>query len=177
MTYRILGAFAALLAFLTLPATADESLQTSEPAGKVILTVTGAIEDGTAADGMSAAEFDLAMLKSLPATEFETTTIWTEGVQRFRGVALADLLEHLDAATGTIRATALNDYGVEIPTKDAVDGGPIIAYMRNGDEMSVREKGPLWIIYPYDSRALYRSERYYSRSIWQLRRLTIVADR
>jgi hypothetical protein len=34
--------------------------------------------------------------------------------------------------------------------------------------MSVRDKGPLWLIYPYDSKAEYQSETIYSRSIWQL---------
>ena len=164
MTYRILGAFAALLAFLTLPATADESLQTSEPAGKVILTVTGAIEDGTAADGMSAAEFDLAMLKSLPATEFETTTIWTEGVQRFR-VALADLLEYLDA-TGTIRATAL-DYASR--SRRRMHGGPTSHTCATATKC--RSARPLWIIYPYDSRVIGAN----ARAASGLRRLTIVA--
>jgi len=40
--------------------------------------------------------------------------------------------------------------------------------------MSVREKGPLWVIYPYDSDAKFRTEVIYSRSIWQLDRLAIV---
>ena len=48
------------------------------------------------------------------------------------------------------------------------DGGPIIAYERNGKEMSVRSKGPLWIVYPYDSNPSYKTEAIYSRSIWQL---------
>jgi hypothetical protein len=39
--------------------------------------------------------------------------------------------------------------------------------------MSVRDKGPLWVIYPYDSDD-YRSEVIYSRSIWQLDRLEVV---
>jgi len=38
----------------------------------------------------------------------------------------------------------------------------------------LREKGPLWVIYPYDSDAKFRTEVIYSRSIWQLDRLAIV---
>jgi hypothetical protein len=34
--------------------------------------------------------------------------------------------------------------------------------------MSVRDKGPLWVIYPYDAVPEYKSERIYARSIWQL---------
>jgi hypothetical protein len=39
--------------------------------------------------------------------------------------------------------------------------------------MSVRDKGPLWLVYPYDSAAKYQSEVVFSRSIWQLNRLEI----
>jgi hypothetical protein len=44
----------------------------------------------------------------------------------------------------------------------------------DGNAMSVRDKGPLWVIYPYDSDAAYRTEVIYSRSIWQLDRLEVV---
>jgi hypothetical protein len=75
---------------------------------------------------------------------------------------------------GRLLATAINDYTVEIPLSDAVEGGPIIAYLMDGEEMSIRDKGPLWVIYPYDSDADFRSEVVYSRSIWQLDRLEIL---
>ncbi|RYH00603.1 oxidoreductase, partial [Salipiger sp. IMCC34102] len=39
--------------------------------------------------------------------------------------------------------------------------------------MQVRDKGPLWIVYPYDDTPEYRSEVIYSRSIWQLDRIEV----
>ena len=39
--------------------------------------------------------------------------------------------------------------------------------------MSVRDKGPLFIIYPFDESEDLRSERYYSRSAWQLKHLEV----
>jgi hypothetical protein len=57
---------------------------------------------------------------------------------------------------------------------DAVEGGPIVAYLMNGEEMSIRDKGPLWVIYPYDSDADFRSEVVFTRSIWQLDRLVVI---
>ena len=139
----------------------------------VILTVSG---DVATPEQSNAWEFDLSALQALPVTSIETTTIWTEGVQSFQGVSLAALLEHVGAAQGTIQAVALNDYAVKIPTTDAVDDGPIVAYSLNGDEMSVRDRGPLWIIYPFDANETYKSEEYYSRSIWQLDRIEVVAQ-
>jgi len=39
--------------------------------------------------------------------------------------------------------------------------------------MPVRERGPLFIIYPFDSRPELKAEKYYARSAWQLRRLEV----
>tara|TARA_R110002124_G_scaffold154005_7_gene321030 strand:+ start:761 stop:1237 length:477 start_codon:yes stop_codon:yes gene_type:complete len=118
-------------------------------------------------------EFSLEELQALPTTSFETTTIWTEGSQTFEGVSLAALLDHLEVTEGMIEATAINDYSVAIPMSDATDDGPIIAYLNNDAPMSRRGKGPLWIVYPYDSNLKYQTETVYSRSIWQLDRLSI----
>ena len=130
----------------------------------VLLTVTGLDEPVT---------FNLSQLKALKPETFETTTIWTEGVQSFTGVSLATLMEELGVEDGIVEAKAINDYAVEVPVSDAVEGGPIVAYLLNGEEMSVRDKGPLWIVYPYDANPDYQSEVIYSRSIWQLDRIDV----
>lgn len=141
------------------------------PKGDVLLTVSGDIAVMNVDDTLV---LDRDMLMALPATTFETSTIWTDGVHSFTGLSLADLAAEMEIEDGHFLATAINDYAVEIPVSDAVEGGPIIAYLMDGTEMSVRDKGPLWVIYPYDSNADYRSEVIYSRSIWQLDRLEIV---
>jgi hypothetical protein len=141
------------------------------PTGDIILTVTGEI-DVTNAESALVLDFDA--LAALDAETLETTTIWTEGLQSFQGVSLKTLTDLLGTKEGTLLATAINDYTVEIPVSDAVEGGPIIAYLMNDKEMSVRDKGPLWVIYPYDRNADYRSEVVYSRSIWKLDRIEVV---
>jgi hypothetical protein len=141
------------------------------PSGEVILVVSGAMSQTNAS---SETRFDLAMMKSLPATTFQTSTIWTEGLKSFTGVSLKTLLLTLGASGKTLRAVALNDYAVEIPVTDAVENGPIIAYAVDGQPMSIRDKGPLWIVYPYDTNSVYKTEVYYARSIWQLARIEIL---
>lgn len=156
------------LAFSAVAALAQDLPQ---PEGEVLLTVSGAIS--TTNNG-STAEFDLEMLKELDDTTIETTTIWTEGTQVFQGVSLNVLMKRLGVDDGTLRATAINDYAIEIPVSDATPDGPILAYLLNGETMSIRDKGPLWVIYPYDANAAYRSEVIYSRSIWQLDRIEVI---
>jgi hypothetical protein len=163
LLFRTLGLPAALMG-------AGAALALEPATGDVLLTVTGEIGQTNAADE---ARLDLDLLVELGTTEFETETIWTDGPQTFVGVELIALLAALEAEGDILRAVALNDYAVEIPVSDAVEGGPIIAFLRNGEEMSVREKGPLWLVYPYDNAPEYRAEVIYARSIWQLARIEV----
>lgn len=139
-------------------------------AGETILTVSGM--SGTS-DVEPTKEFDLSQLRQLGEVTFSTTTPWTEGEQTFTGVSLSAFVSSLDLSSGMLKATAVNDYAVEIPVADALSEGPIIAYFKNDKPMSVREKGPLWLVYPYDSDAKFRTEIVYSRSIWQLDRIVV----
>jgi hypothetical protein len=152
-----------ILAFLAV-IILTSSLGTAARAEGVILTVTIGGETKT---------YDRQALESLGLETIKTATIWTEGVQEFQGVPLYLLTDAIGAETGTLLATAINDYTVEIPLSDATEGGPILAMRMNGEIMSLRDKGPLWVIYPYDQNAAYRSEVTYSRSIWQLDRIEV----
>jgi hypothetical protein len=141
------------------------------PTGEIVLTISGNIAQ-TGPDGT--AQLDMEMLQALPQRSFETSTIWTEGETSFDGVPLSVLLEWIGAEGETVRATAINDYAVEIPVDSISALAPIVAYEMDGAAMSRRQKGPLWIVYPYDSDTKYQTEVIYSRSIWQLDRLDIV---
>ncbi|MEQ8710590.1 MAG: hypothetical protein RIC36_16520 [Rhodospirillales bacterium] len=145
--------------------------QLPDPAGNVILTVTGKIKH-TNRDG--AADFDMAMLESLEATEFDTTTQWTRKSSVYRGVRLDNLLRYLGATGTTLNAVALNDYRVPIPIDVMVDAEAIIAYRQDGDYMPVRKYGPLWIMVPAEKNppvnGTYRLNAFL---IWQLRKLEV----
>ena len=141
------------------------------PAGDVMLTVSGDIEMTNIG---AIAAFDQEMLAALPNLTISTTTIWTEGINEYTGVALKDFLAFLGVEDGTLRATAINDYAIEFPVADGLEDGPLLAYLRNGETMSVRDKGPVWLIFPFDDEPKFQNEEYYSRSIWQLDRIEIV---
>ncbi|MBS1302703.1 molybdopterin-dependent oxidoreductase [Loktanella sp. SALINAS62] len=160
----------ALLIAVFLPWGAVIAEDLPAPTGEVLLTVSGAVP---MTNSNETAQFDMDLLRSLGDVNFTTTTPWTTGQQSFTGVPLRELLDQLGIREGKLTATAINDYAVDIPLSDAVEGGPIIAYLHNGEPMSVRDKGPLWIVYPYDANKAYQSESVYARSIWQLDRILV----
>ncbi|HWH83290.1 MAG TPA: molybdopterin-dependent oxidoreductase [Burkholderiaceae bacterium] len=159
------------LAALAAAASTPAALALDAPAGKVVLTVGGKLK--TANDG-DAASFDLALLQTLPQHSFSTRTPWYAQPRKFTGVLLRDLLAGLGAAPGaTLRAVALNDYRVDIPADDVARHGALLAYLLDDQPMSVRERGPLVIIYPFDDRPELRTAVHYGRAIWQLRSLEV----
>jgi hypothetical protein len=167
-TLRFLSASALLLAATLAPAAQAQDL--APPTGAVILTVTGPVAKTNAPGG---ALLDRDMLLALPQHSFATSTIWTEGVNTYDGVLLVDLLAALGAEGTGLVATALNEYQIGFPLAEATDQGPMLAHTVDGKPMTVRDKGPLWLIYPYDDVAEFRTEQTYARSIWQLDRIEI----
>lgn len=161
---------------------APSAARTALPAlaGPVLLTVTGRIAgaegtgDSPGGDSPGVAKFDAARLAALPRREFTTSTIWTEGVQSFSGVELRSLIDHLGVSSGTLKITAVNDYSIQIPVSEVAAGGALLADLRDGKPMTVRDKGPLWLVYPYDSASEFRNEVVYSRSVWQVDRIEVM---
>ena len=170
---KLRRAISALIVGLMLPLTTAALAEGAlvEPTGRVVLTVSGKISVTNSGD---TARFDMEMLRALPAQSFSTTTLWTEGVHEFTGVPLAVLLQELGISGSTVDAWAINDYLAEFDVSELEPNVPIIAYAMDGQPMPRRDKGPLWIVYPYDSSDHYRTEVVYSRSVWQLDRLDVL---
>lgn len=148
----------------------EAAAELQAPDGTVLLRIEGTIERTN--DGSSAV-FDRNMLESLPQVSFSTSTIWTEGELVFSGPTLRSVLDAVGADGSSIAAVAVNDYKIDFPMDELAEDAPIIATRINGKEFGVREKGPLWVVYPYDSALEYQSELVYSRSIWQLVRIVV----
>ena len=136
----------------------------------VLLTLIQPRHDG---NGTLRTEITRESLMSLPRAGFVTTTSWTDGPQRFDGVWLSDFLAHFDVTDGTLSIQAINDYLVEIPVSDVNPREALLAYERNGQPMTQRSKGPVWLVYNYDADPAFRTETIYTRSVWQLDRITI----
>lgn len=159
------------LAVVVPSATRAAAPSLAKPKGEVILTVLGKI--GAFNDG-NKAEFDLAMLESYGAASFTTWTPWYNNPQTFSGLPMAKLMQVVRAHGTSVVATALNDYQTRIPISDFVKFRVLLAIKRNGKNMPISDKGRLFIVYPYDSNPLLKSQKYYSRSSWQLDRLDVV---
>jgi hypothetical protein len=156
---------AAPLAGLALPARALEL-----PTAAVVLTLRGALARANRRDQ---ADFDMPMLERLPQHAITTETPWHSGARTFKGPLLRDVLATAGASGQVARLVALNDYRVEMPLDDARRYDVILARQLDGKPMSVREKGPLFVMYPFDTQPQLRNAVYFSRCVWQLRSIEL----
>jgi hypothetical protein len=140
------------------------------PQGKTVLSVSGKI--GVKNKG-ELAVFDMAMIEKLPQHSFTTRTPWYDKPVKFTGPLLADVLAAVKASGTTVSAMAINDYKISIPMQDVSQHGVLMARLIDDKPIPVRSKGPLFVVYPFDSAAELRSSVYYERSIWQLKALNL----
>ena len=167
MKNRRLFTVSALLCALTLSSAA---LALDAPKERPILVISGKITTKNAGE---VARFDMKMIEALPQHSFTTSTPWFDRPVKFTGPLLADVLAAVKASGSNVGAVAINDYRITIPVADAAKFKVILARLIDDKPIPVREKGPLFVVYPFDSSAELRTSTYYERSIWQLKALDI----
>jgi len=115
--------------------------------------------------------YTLAELKALPAATIETDlpeALQIAGHHVWTGVPLDVILAALGGNAAEIRLDALNDYSITIPAADIATYHPILAYGRDGQDIAVRDKGPMIVIYPFDRYPELEQQTYLNRTIWQV---------
>ena len=180
---------------LALPLFSGAARALDAPSGAIVLTVSGKLRTPNQGER---AVFDMAMLEKLPQHSFSTKTPWYGEPRKFTGPLLRDLLaaagvnlapktpsasapqggaiglERPGADQATqLKAVALNDYKVDIPVEDTKSYDVVLARLMDDKPMAVRDKGPLFIIYPFDARPELRNTIYYSRCAWQLKAIEV----
>ena len=163
-------ALAVLLGAAMLAAYNVGAVALDKPKGNPILTVNGKISV-TNAD--ATAQFDRDMLEAIGMVSFQTSTPWYKEPVKFEGVPLAKVMAAVGASGDRVKAIALNDYSAEIPMEDIKKYNVILALRRDGEYMTVRDKGPIFVVYPFDSDPDLKNQKFYSRSVWQVSKLDV----
>ncbi len=140
------------------------------PTGKVILTISGNIEK---ANREKTVVIDLAMLDSLPQSKVVTKNPWIKDAHSYEGPLLSTVMDWVGSKGTNLVVTALNDYVGKIPSTDFTQFPVILATRKDGRPMSIREKGPAFVIYPFDDHPELYNEVYFCRSIWQIKSIQV----
>lgn len=141
------------------------------PQGKVILTIEGAISQTNTSGGK--ATLDMGMLKDLGVRSFKTKTPWLEGVSEFYGVMMSDVMTAAGATGQIVEAFAADDYSNEIARVDFEKYNVILVLFMDGKRLDPEDKGPLWIMYPFDAHPTIDIDEKSAHAVWQLTRLVV----
>ena len=149
------SAVVSLLAVLAAP--------TASAKMRPFLTITGRTQPG------AELLWTRADLEALSRDVLATTTPWHEGTQHFDGVRLATLLGRVGSdAVEAVNLHALNDYTALVPMDDIHRYDPLLALRRDGVDMPVADKGPMWLVYPFDRYPELDGPAFRARSVWQI---------
>ena len=108
-------------------------------------------------------------LEAFPQTTVITRSPYFDGEVAFSGPTLKRIIENFGLSGETqITFRALNDYQVSGNLEEVLGLDAIIATRINSNLMSIRERGPFWIILPLSDRPELDDENYHRFMVWQL---------
>lgn len=118
---------------------------------------------------------DEQALLSLPQQQFKTTHTWSENAEEFSGPLLNDVLNLACPDVAHLMLTAINDYSIEMNFNEMRNYKPIVALSVNGQRLSIRNKGPLWVMMPLDQFTELPPRSLDDMLIWQLSDITVLS--
>ncbi|MDC0737221.1 molybdopterin-dependent oxidoreductase [Cognatishimia sp. SS12] len=119
-------------------------------------------------------EMTMDELLALPQTEVVTGNEYVDGTPRFSGPLLRDVVALIQpSGATTVKLVALNDYSADAPLIEADQYEVILAIKKDGEFLSRRDKGPIWVIYPMDDYAELNDPNFNNRLVWQLAKLEL----
>lgn len=135
-----------------------------------IVNVSGPV---SSAATVTVHEFDLAKLEALGEKAIRTKIVSLQGEHEATGPLMRDVLASLNLKGTTVEATALDGYQVDIPVEDFMKYDVILATRIDGKLLSVRDKGPSWIIYPVSQHPELDDTTVEAKSVWQVMNLVV----
>lgn len=129
----------------------------------------------TIRQGEKVVEIPLSRIDTLPQIEYVAILPGLDDKpHRARGPLLKDVLELSGFSGKTLLAVGFDRYEAEIPAGDMNDYRVLAAREVDGTVLTLRNKGPLWIVYPSEAHPhLQLNPIYEARSVWQLKEINV----
>ncbi len=140
------------------------------PQEDIILTISGAVQNHNA---KGLVYLDRPMIEDIGLSELTTHTVYSSKAHNWHGVLMRDLLSYVGAKGKTIEVHALDGYRTEIPVRDFYDYDVLLATRQDGQDLSIRRRGPIRIIYPIDHDESLLDPKYTSRFVWQIEKIIV----
>lgn len=140
------------------------------PQGDTILWISGKISQSNSESGI---EMDEAMVQELDKSTIRTNNHVIKEVIEYSGPTLISLLDYVGATGTQIKVTAWDEYVATIPITDIKNYQVLLATHESGQRMTIDDKGPFFIVFPFSDYPELKSDYYYSLSVWQIKEIVV----
>lgn len=140
------------------------------PQSEPILWLSGNISQSNSAEGVA---LDEAMLSALEQGRIKTNNHVVANIVEYTGPKFMAVLDYVGAKGDSVKVIAWDDYVVTIPVADIERYGLLLATHEEGQRMTIDDKGPLFVVYPFTQYPELRNDYYYSLSVWQVRTIIV----
>lgn len=123
-------------------------------------------------------DFTLSELQALTQADVTTAHPWNTQAQHYRGIDLTALLEQLfvNQQIRSLNLEGLNGFSMALEWTKINKYSPILAWQENGQLMSRRNKGPLWLMLPFDQVPELKQADFLHYMVWQLRTIRVYSE-
>ena len=182
---KLLGPVCLAISVSSNPAFAELSADTKCVLGETVMLSAGdyqvviAPDDGEVMLTMNGIDSTVvtlteAQFAALPQYAVATENEHLDGINCYEGPLGRDIMTVIGAKSeDTVNLTAINDYWVEMPVALMQEYDVIFARSVNGEALSVRDKGPIWVMVPQTDNAELRDPFYSTYMVWQLNRVDL----
>ena len=142
------------------------------PKSKVVLTITGATARANRGDKLA---FDRPTLEKLGLISYKNSNRWYKDPVTYVGVLGSTLLKVIGIPKNAtkLKLRAVNDYIIDIPLEDFERWPVMFALKLNGDYLTLRDKGPIWVVYPTHLDEALSGPEHSGKWIWQLKSMIV----
>lgn len=159
-----------LLALVLLPAIAFSESKLPTPTGEVLLEISGNI---SVTNENNFALFDRKMVEALPQHTIKTSNHVVSEIATYKGPRLYDLLESLGAKGKTINVMAWDEYVAQLSISDLKKYKVLLATHENGKQMTLDDRGPFFVVFPFTDHKELRKDLFYNMSVWQVKAIEV----
>lgn len=111
-------------------------------------------------------------LEALPQESFTTSTPWTKSIHTYQGPRLSLITSNFPQPFESIKVYGINGYAYDIKEKELKKYPFILAMKQDGKRMALRNKGPLWVLLPFNQYPKVDSiDEMLNKFVWQVNRI------
>ena len=103
-----------------------------------------------------------------------TNTPWHDDIAKYTGITIQNFLDqYKNGEFSEISISAMNGYAVDADIRTFVNAGAMLVWLMNDAPISVHNKGPIVVIFPWSQNGSLREDIFTSLAVWHVNSIHI----